>query len=57
MAMYDYICPECKIIFPVEHSVHDTSEITCVVCKVAMRKVYSSPVAVFPGNGWGKDAR
>ena len=57
MALYDYKCPECHIIHTVEHSVHESPEISCKMCKTVMRKVYSSPAAVFPGGGWGKDAR
>lgn len=57
MALYDYKCPECHIIHPVEHSVHEDFEMTCVLCKVPMRKVYSSPAITFNGTGWGREAR
>lgn len=57
MALYDYMCTKCTIIYPIEHSVNESPEITCTLCKAPMRKVYSSPVAIFPGTGWGKDAR
>lgn len=57
MALYDYKCKECHSILPVEHSVHDDPEVQCAICKIPMRKLYSSPAAVFPGSGWGKDAR
>ena len=57
MALYDYKCPECHMIHAVTHSVNETPDIQCELCKVSMRKIFHSPSAVFPGDGWGKDAR
>lgn len=57
MALYDYKCGVCHVIHTVNHPIDEDPEITCALCKVSMRKVYTSPTAIFPGNGWGKDAR
>jgi putative FmdB family regulatory protein len=53
MAFYDYRCNQCDIIHTVEHSVTETKEVNCGVCKVPMRKLFGSPVIEFKGKGWG----
>lgn len=57
MALYEYMCKNCGVMYPIEHSVNESPELSCKLCESEMRKVYSSPVAIFPGDGWGKDAR
>ena len=56
MALYDYKCPKCDATRVVSQSVHSESVYHCE-CGEEMRKVYSAPGTVFPGSGWGKDAR
>jgi len=57
MAIYDYKCTECDETRTLTHSVHSTSIYFCEKCDSEMRKVYHAPATVFPGEGWGKDAR
>lgn len=57
MALYDYKCSKCGDTKVISHSVHSTSAYHCDKCGEEMRKVYHAPGTVFPGEGWGKDAR
>lgn len=57
MALYDYKCTNCGLLHTIDHSVHEAPAVLCDECGGPCRKLYSSPAAVFPGGGWGKDAR
>lgn len=55
MALYDYKCPECHVIHTVEHSINDSPEITCKLCKKVMRKVFSIGGISFKGEGFASN--
>lgn len=53
MAAYDYKCPLCDLIIPVQHSVDEQPVVNCQLCDEQMRKVFSAPTITFKGKGWG----
>jgi putative FmdB family regulatory protein len=56
MALYEYICPLCRAVTTVTHSISATHESKCANCKVDLIKKFSAPSVSFKGNGWGHQA-
>jgi len=49
---YDFACDECKIIFEVQHGIHEKPEVVCPQCKKPAQRRYTMPEVYVRGYGW-----
>jgi len=48
--MYEYECPKCGRVVEVDMGNHTQIEPQCLMCLVAMERVYSAPAVHWPGG-------
>ena len=52
MARYDYKCPECDIVFEVEHPMSERPEVLCPTCGKKASQVFGNYSVEFKGSGF-----
>ena len=52
MAIYDYECTDCSMIFEVKRNLDDKSEVKCPGCKGKVRQIFSPTAIIFRGQSF-----
>jgi len=55
MPIYEYECPECKIIEAILQKGYRKKEVKCATCGIKMKKIISNTTFHLKGGGWAED--